>query len=568
MKKIFKSILLIAAVATGMTTFTGCSDDDLSGPDGLFRPIISEDNIEHGLTADKIPYMIIKWDNYNTANKYVVTISANDGSDTRTIETSELKCRFDNLGYDREYNIDINSANTTNGLTSKVFSLTTTSLDYPTALKSMQTTDLIDVAARLKWDFSDDVVYDRIEVIKDETDEIVDEIIFEKDEAGNYTEKAQEMIDAKETIIRGLEPKTAYRAVAYLGDEYKGKVRFSTVASESYEGEVVDLRGLDESESYKWFKRSVTDYTNSIDSVIQAHPDADITFVLEGGTLYKLETLAIPATTGKLTFVTGLTLAGNAEFDVTGNFTVVAGEKVGGFHFERLNFYGPMPDEGDNNYGGKYLFNIGNSGAAIGSVTLKDCNIKWKRGVIRIQTSASIENVDIDGCFCDSIGGYGIVNADNANAEINNIKVSNSTFSTCQVLFTGTKGKDPKEVSVNHCTFWRCSADKKYVVDYKGRKVSKFEVKDCLFGPTFGATGLEFYTGDAVPNVDGLCFTSDVLWRINSEEDPTPKAQVDGTTLSTDAAGTFKDAANDDFTVISGDLGGASKPTPGDPRWY
>ena len=129
MKNIFKTILLTAAVSTGMTTFIGCSDDDLSGPDGLFRPIISEDNVEHGLTADKSPYMIINWDNYNTANMYRVTISANDGSDTRTIETSELQYRFDDLSYDTEYNISINSANTTNGLTSKIFTITTKSLD-------------------------------------------------------------------------------------------------------------------------------------------------------------------------------------------------------------------------------------------------------------------------------------------------------------------------------------------------------------------------------------------------------------------------------------------------------
>lgn len=551
-----------------MTTFIGCSDDDLSGPDGLFRPIISEDNVEHGLNADKSPYMIINWDNYNTANMYVVTISANDGSDTRTVETSELQYRFDDLSYDTEYNISINSANTTNGLTSKIFTITTTSLDYPTALKSMLTTDLTDVDVRLKWDFSEDEVYDRIEIIKDETDEIIHEIVLEKDEAGNYTEEAQALIDAKQVIIHNLEPKTSYRAVAYAGEKYRGKVRFSTVASESYNGVVVDLRGLTESESYKWFKPSGTSFANSIDSVIQSNPDMDITFVMQGGTSYKLETLTIPNTAGKLTFVTGLTLEGNAEFDVTGNFTVASGESVGGFNFERLNFYGSQPAASDANYGGKYLFNIGNSGASIGSVTLKDCNIKWKRGVIRIQTAASINTVELEGCFCDSIGGYGVVNADNAEAAINNVKIKNSTFSTCQVLFTGTKGKDVNEVDIDHCTFWRCSADKKYIVDYKGRKISKFNVKDCLFGPTFGSTGLEFYTGDVIPNVDGLYFTSDLVWRTASEEDPTPKAQVDGTTLSTDVAGTFKDAENDDFTIISGDLGGASKPTPGDPRWY
>ena len=44
MKKIIKSILLLAAITTGMVSFVSCSDDDdLTTADALFRPIISED---------------------------------------------------------------------------------------------------------------------------------------------------------------------------------------------------------------------------------------------------------------------------------------------------------------------------------------------------------------------------------------------------------------------------------------------------------------------------------------------------------------------------------------------
>lgn len=551
MKKIFKSTLLFMAIAAGAGTLASCSDDDLPAADALFRPVISDDNITHGLDGDNVPFMVIEWDNYSTANKYVVKIAANDGSDERTIETNELTCRFDGLQYDREYNISIHSENTANGMSSKDFTITTTTLDFPTNLASVQSSDIIDTQARIKWSSPEGVVnIDSIAIFHDSKDSLVAGVKLTEEEIG-----------ANEVIVRNLEPKTGYRVEAYLNEAYKGKKRFTTAASENYTGNVIDLRGYNAEESYKLLTQTF------IDSILaeNLYKDQDLTIVLQGGMQYRLPTLTVPATTGTLTFTTGLSLAGRAMFDVTGNFTVAAGSEVNGFTFEKLDFSAATQPT-DNNYGGKYLFNIGNAGASIGSVDIKDCNIKWKRGVIRIQTSAKIENVTIDNCMFDSIAGYGIVNADNGEAEINNIKVSNSTFSTCQVLFTNTKGKKPNAVSIENCTFWRCGADKKFILDFKGKDIVP-SVKNCLFGPSFGETGLEFWSGDVTPKSESNFFTSDLVWRVKSEEDPTPKAQLDGTTLSTDVPGTFKDAENDDFTVISNELGG-SKPTPGDPRWY
>ena len=50
MKKIFKTMLLLATVTTGMGAFVSCSsDNDLPKADALFRPIINtSDNLELG----------------------------------------------------------------------------------------------------------------------------------------------------------------------------------------------------------------------------------------------------------------------------------------------------------------------------------------------------------------------------------------------------------------------------------------------------------------------------------------------------------------------------------------
>ena len=154
MKKIFKTVLLLAAVTTGMGTLISCSDDDnLTKADALFRPIINDDdNLELGLDENNVPYMIVTWDNYTSANQYTVRVVPVDASvAAKEITTSELKCRFDGLEYDKEYFVYISSANTNTGLSSKEYSITTTTPDFPTSLITPATTDLIDIQARISW---------------------------------------------------------------------------------------------------------------------------------------------------------------------------------------------------------------------------------------------------------------------------------------------------------------------------------------------------------------------------------------------------------------------------------
>ena len=128
------------AVTTGMTLSSCSSDNNLPAADALFRPVLTENNnIEHGLDENLSPYMIVTWDNFTDATQYVITAVANDGSDSQTITTDTTICQFNNLQYDKEYNVSIHCENTTTGLASKDFTLTTTTLDYPTKLASIST---------------------------------------------------------------------------------------------------------------------------------------------------------------------------------------------------------------------------------------------------------------------------------------------------------------------------------------------------------------------------------------------------------------------------------------------
>ena len=213
MKKIFKTMLLLAAVTTGMGTFTSCSSDkDLPKADALFRPVINaDDNLELGLDDNNVPYMIVKWDNYSSANQYRVKVVPTDASvAAKEVTTSELTCRFDGLEYDKEYFVYISSANTESGLSSKEYSVTTTTPDFPTSLITPATTDLIDIQARISWPIG--VTYDKLVVVKDSDNET----------AGEY-DVTDEDNAIGEKIIGGLEPSTTYRVEAWKNDTGKKK---------------------------------------------------------------------------------------------------------------------------------------------------------------------------------------------------------------------------------------------------------------------------------------------------------------------------------------------------------
>ena len=565
MKTIIKSILLLAAVTMGLgTTLVSCSDDDnLTTADALFRPIISEDdNIETGLDDNNIPYIVVTWDNYTDANQYTVKVESVDGTDSQEIKTDQTTCRFENLQYDKEYFVRISSANTKTGLASKEYSVTTTTLDYPTFLISPASTDIIDIAARIKW--ANGISYDMLKVIKEENDSVVAEIQLTEEDNMNL-----------EKILTGLQPKTTYKVEAYKDGKYQGKKRVTTVAAENYKGVVIDLRDLDAKESLKWIS------TENLDSIVNLYPDQDIVFVLQGGMNYRLQTVKLPSTTGTLKFVTGLTLHGNAVWNVTGNFDLDKDVNLGGISFEKIEFTDDesKPKTGSN-YGGTYLFNP-QTNAVMGTVSLKSCICRYKRGILRIRSTNVVENFIADDCIFEYIGGYGITNVDNNGASIRNIKVSNSTFANCVRLFVNTKSKDDsaKKVEIDNCTFVYMAGVSRGLIELQENEIpGGITIKNCIYGsagevhtspqPAEGEGGIKGWTGAVVPTVDGCYFTSDLIWR--AKEDGSLENPFNGTTLSTDTKGTFKNPNPEgelmpgDYTLINAE---AIKAKVGDPRW-
>ncbi len=571
-------MLLLAAMSTAVPALVSCSDDDdLTTADALFRPVINEtDNIELGLDENQIPYMIITWDNYTNADQYTLKVEAIDGSDTQELTTSDLTCRFNNLQYDKEYYVYISSANTATGLSSKPYSLTTTTPDYPTQLISPASTDLIDTQARIKWDPS--VTYAEMKVYKDSNDSLVVDTLLNED------------INAvSEIIFKGLQPKTTYRVEAYQNGSYQGKKRFTTTASENFEGVVFDLRDLSADDSYKHLTADL------VAADVAANPGQDITYVLQGGVKYRFSGMVIPGTTAKVKFVTGLTLAGNATVVSAGGVSCLAGEDINAIEFEKIDFISDKAIEGggyevatnhDKGWGGRQVFNINGYGATISNLTFKNCSFTGYRAVVRSQKDGdNITNLLLEGCLINAIGDQGVVTTTNKKGDWRNVTLRNCTINNIIMLCDFRSCADKLNFNIENCTF--CYAPMETSVNANtpmfrlGTGNVVLTVKNTLFGPSMksaNAEGAEIYPYEAgeagsiflsgTPDnlVVEQCYKTNFAWTDLGVEEPKIYPLEGLIDLPLSETELWSQPSNGQFNII-GKVSGVDFSQLGDARW-
>lgn len=586
MKKIIKTMLLLAAVTTGMGTMVSCSDsDNLTTADALFRPIINtDDNIETGLDDSLKPYMIVNWDNYTSANQYIVQVVPVDGSvEAKEIVTSELSCRFDNLEYDKEYFVYISSANTNTGLKSQPFSVTVTTPDYPTNLLTPASTDLIDTQARIKWN-GDNTTYDELKVFQNSNDSLVIDTLLSTD-----------VITGNEIIFKGLKPKTNYRVEGYRNGNYLGKKRFTTTAAEAFEGVVFDLRGMDESIAQTYIT------TDQIAADVAANPDADITYVVEGGMSYKISGgTAIPATTKTVKFVTGLTLAGNAKFVSGGGFSIVKGADVYGLEFEKIDFVSDkfntddvqaaIAANTDKGFGGRQVFNINGVKSTLSNITFKSCSMQGYRAVVRSQADGdNITNIVMDGCLINGIGDQGVLTSTNKKGVWKKALMKNCTVTNivllCDFRAYTVKNDLPMELTIENCTF--CYAPMETTANtntpfFRAGDNTTITIKKTLFGPAMatenseggtmmtykaGSTSSIMVTGSPTFSVEDSYKTNFDWYTVTAEDGSVTSYGVDGVgSLGISETELWSAPGNGKFNII-GKVSGVNLNVLGDSRW-
>ena len=527
--------LAFAAVFFALINSSCQKEEELGKADRLFRPIFSKISYSGS-------WIRLEWDKYADVKSYHLQLSTDTFKTiVREAETDTTFYTFENLEYDTDYFFRIKSVGA--DLESRYFeNKSIRTPDFPTKLNTITSNDLIDTQVKVSWLESS---YDSLVVL---SAGVPVKTVILTDE--NNTDK--------EVIIKSLSPASSYIVKSYQGGNYQGKKSFTTLASQIFVGDVVDLRNFTDEESYSmlnqaYFNQLAIDYPNGV------------TVILSGGTHYELTGTILVKSPFNL--VTGYSLSGKAIFEVNGNFNLEAGTVISNVYFEKLAFTDhPSSLRTGSNYGGRYIFNINGSGSSIDNMSFEDCDIRYKRGVVRIQTAATLKSIAINNCFMDSIAGYGIVNYDNSGVIANSISVTNSTFAHCEVFLRNDKMTQALEnLTVSNITTYHTPKD----YFFRMGAISNVEITNCLFGavwnPVTGAQGLSATV--TTSNIQDNFRASDCNWpvitdaggNITGEKNP-----IESTQLSGSSAEIFGDVGANDYTVTDPKL----KNKIGDPRWW
>lgn len=521
-----------------MISIVACDDDDKYGtPDRLFRPVVKE-------TSYSGTWIRLEWDKYEGVELFNLELSVDSfATILASVETDTTFHLFEDLEYDTDYQIRIQSFG--NNMESDYFiNETVKTSDYPTKLLNPSASDIIDKKVRIRWS---EEVYDSLVVSKNDT--IVSTIIVS--EVANENE---------EIIIESLIPESSYIVRAYFEGNYMGKKGFTTVEEEIFEGDIKDLREYDSEESYTLINGSF------VDDLASEYPEG-VTVILSGGITYEIKSGI--KFTSPIRFVTGLSLDGFATMSIHGNFDVLADADIEKLSFEKIIFTDhPEKPRTDGHFGGTYLFNFDGGGAKVGELLFDNCDIRYKRGMVRAKAGATIERFVINNCFVDSIGGYGIFNLDHQESYGEDIIIKNSTFAYCEKFLVTRKTPHINSILLENLTIYKVpNGTGDFYMDLENKEVpGGVIVRNSIFGPSIGSSskGIRFSKDINVSvTIDKSYSTSDQAWTTNVDTGM-PENPLDLEKLSKSSDEIFSNPSELDFTVIDASL----KSRAGDPRWW
>jgi len=481
------------ALAFCAFAFSACEEEvDLGQPDRLFRPIIRA-------SSKGGNWIMLGWDNFKDVDSTIVELSK-DSFNTVVLHFAAVPpvnaIRIMGLEYDTKYQCRIRSIGTT--LQSEWFIGDDISTDdFPTLLITPGSTDLLDNSVKMRWTASD-VVYDHITL---EIGGVLQTILVTEAER-----------TAGQKIVNGLDASKTYVIKIYdAAGNYYGKKTYTTVSAQDFGANVIDLRSLIPDSAYTKLTQTF------VDSVCNANTGQKVTLVLAGGVSYKIPTLLFSKNV-EMVVTTGLSFAGNAVLYMNSAFGVTASETVNSITFSNIIFTEGV-DVGkkktDPNYGGTYLFNFNQSGGNMNSLTFNGCDIRYKRGIVRLQTTATLNTVTINNCLMDSIGGYGVVNIDNAASTVLDIVVKNSTIAHADKIFVGSKPTiSPNSVIMENVTTCYAPGSNVYMLDFNGKTVpGGITLNKCLFGMGKDAAGINGVRSSTSSLTVSQCFrASDMIW--------------------------------------------------------
>lgn len=443
-----KYLLTMLLTATVGSLATSCSDDDnLGDAPRLFRPIASSTVNSNTLK--------VEWDKIQGATSYELKLmqltgKTNDegvelAKEVRTITTEDDTYTFDDLDWDEKYGVEIKCIG--DNKESEYYKVKAQAVNYPTKVNNAKA---IDNAVRVSWaEGGQQIKY--ILACPAEDAATKDTIKVKVSDA----EYAQGYKD-----VNGLQPETSYTFKTYDSSSeidnttYAGRITSTTKASENFDekygaGNWLDIRSWDEKEAKDTLKTK--EFWEQVKD--------GMTIILRGEQEYKISNAI--SLDRNVTFITGMTLGGNAQFTFSGGMNIAKGVNINKVKFEGIDMISDKQADKDaflagtdKSFGGRQVINVSGTGSTIDELVFNDCYIRGFRGVVRGQKDTdAFLNVTFKGCTIDGVGDQGVVTIADKGGDFRNVTFDDCTITNIVMLCDLRKTKQAPTVNVSNCTF-------------------------------------------------------------------------------------------------------------------
>lgn len=351
--------------------------------------------------------------------------------------------------------------------------------------------------------------------------------------------------------IVNLTPTKAYTAILYLNTSIRGTQAFTLPADLPTGPNVINVASTDDLAT---MLLTVTNGTM---------------FVLRQGTKY--------TTVNTNTAVTPIILPDNVSFTIWGeagvNKPILAFNGItlpanaGTIKFENLDITGYENGDAASGVKRNYIFNQ-SIASSTGEIIFENCTIRnFVNSPMRLQgaTAITINKFTMNNCLVYDIGdngtngAYAVVHNTATVGKINNISITNSSFSRIGYGLIVHNTTPSVTLNVSNNTFYNVIGNARYFIDYNAQTISAgFVYENNILSKTYSPanTGRGIRSATA-PTVNNSYNASDVTFAGNAISNVTGYTKT-GTDL-------FTDPANNNFLIKDNTFAGKSD--SGDPRW-
>jgi hypothetical protein len=292
-----------------------------------------------------------------------------------------------------------------------------------------------------------------------------------------------------------------------------------------------------------------------------------LAIILKGGFSYKVGN---SISFGKsVTFVTGLSLEGNAIFVQNGGLKSNTGATIENITFNKIDFISdialttPISAATDPGFGGRQVYNVNGTTSIVNNMLFVNCTIQGYRAVVRMQAAnEGVRNLTFENCTLNGIGNQGAVTTTNLAAVLEKVTFSNSTITNTVMLFDARLNLSGSlNIDIKDCTF--CYAPMEATSNGTplfrlGSTATTLTVTNTIFGPsmkTLSAAGGTYQPGPTGSIT--LVGTATTLGVTNSYKTNYPWTTVGTATypldgleeIAVDETGLFNAPAENNYTI-------------------